>query len=127
MERAMMEAIMKDGPQAQARRWYAQRISAMVLAILVVVHLAIMVYAVRGGLSGAEILARTQGNVFLAAYYALFVLSCAVHVPTGLANIAMEWMRWPATRALLMSRGIALLLLATGLRAVYAVFTGGAS
>ncbi len=84
---------MSDSPRAQARRWYLQRISAMVLAILVLVHLVIMVYAVRGGLSGAEILSRTQGNAWLAVYYALFVLACAVHVPTGLANIAVEWAR----------------------------------
>lgn len=118
---------MSDSPRAQARRWYLQRISDMVLAILVLVHLVIMVYAVRGGLSGAEILARTQGNAWLAVYYAVFVLACAVHVPTGLANIAVEWARWPASRALLMARGMALLLLVTGWRAVYAVFTGGAT
>ena len=49
---------------AQVRRWYWQRISAMVLALCVVVHLAVMIYAVRGGLSGAEILARTRGSAF---------------------------------------------------------------
>ena len=43
--------------------WGAQRISAMVLAVCVLVHLATMIYAVRSGLSGAEILGRTQGNV----------------------------------------------------------------
>lgn len=118
---------MNDSPQAQARRWYAQRISAMVLGILVLVHLATMVYAVRGGLSGAEILARTQDNLWVAAYYTLFVLACAVHVPTGLANIAVEWARWPAARALWAARGIALLILLTGLRAVYAVYSGGAA
>jgi fumarate reductase subunit C len=106
---------------AQARRWYWQRISAMVLALCVLVHLAVMVYAVRGGLSGAEILARTQDNWAFGAFYAVFVLACAVHVPTGLANIAVEWARWPPARALWAARAFALLLLATGLRAVYAV------
>ena len=47
---------------AQARRWYWQRISAMVLALCVLVHLGVMIYAVRGGLSAAEILGRTRGN-----------------------------------------------------------------
>lgn len=118
---------MNDSTQAQARRWYAQRVSAMVLAVWVVAHLATMIYAVRGGLSGAEILARTQGNYLLAAFYGLFVLACTVHVPTGLANIAMEWLRWPAARALWMARLFAMLLLFTGWRAVYAVFSGGAA
>lgn len=112
---------MSDDAIAQARRWYWQRISAMVLALCVLVHLAIMVHAVRGGLSGAEILARTQGSWAFAAFYAVFVLACAVHVPTGLANIAVEWLRWPPARALWAARAFALLLAATGLRAVWAV------
>lgn len=118
---------MNDSPQAQARRWYAQRISAMVLAVSVLVHLAVMVYAVRGGLSGEEILARTQGNFWVAAYYTVFVLACAIHVPTGLANIAVEWACWSVDRALWFGRGVALLILLTGLRAVYAVYVGGSA
>ena len=118
---------MSDTPQAQARRWYAQRISAMALAVLVLMHLGIMIYAVRGGLSGAEILGRTQGNYLMAAYYAVFVVACAIHVPTGLANIAVEWLRWPMQRALRASRAFALLLMITGWRAVYAVFSAGAA
>lgn len=106
---------------AQARRWYWQRISAMVLALCVLGHLAIMVYAVRGGLSGEEILARTQGSWAFGAFYTVFVLACVVHVPTGLANIAVEWGRWPPTRALWAARAFALLLAVTGLRAVWAV------
>lgn len=110
-----------DDAVAQARRWYWQRLSAMLLALCVVVHLAVMIYAVRGGLSGAEILARTQGSGAFGAFYALFVVACALHVPIGLANIAVEWARWPPTRALWAARAFALLLLVTGLRAVYAV------
>jgi fumarate reductase subunit C len=106
---------------AQARRWYWQRISAMVLTLCVVGHLVVMIYAVRGGLDGAEILARTRGNLGFGAFYTVFVLACAVHVPTGLANIAVEWLRWSEARALWAARAVALLLVLTGLRAVYAV------
>src|SRR6185369_8351996 len=42
--------------------WVAQRASAAVLALCVTVHLATMVYAIRGGLSAAEILSRTKGS-----------------------------------------------------------------
>lgn len=111
---------------AQARRWAAQRLSAMVLALCVLGHLAVMVYAVRGGLSGAEILARTRGHWGFAAFYASFVLACAVHVPLGLATIAREWAGWSPRACLLLARGFALLLAAAGLRAVWAVFSGGA-
>lgn len=106
---------------AQARRWYWQRLSAMVLALCVVVHLAVLIYATRGGLSAAEILGRTQHNWGFAAFYAIFVLACAVHVPVGLANIAREWFGLGEAISLWLSRAFALLLLVTGLRAVYAV------
>lgn len=109
---------------AQARRWYAQRISAMVLAALLLVHLGVMVYAVRGGLSAAEILARTRGNWLVAAYYASMVAACAVHVPTGLANIASEWWGASPTRARAGANAFAVLLLVLGWRAVYAVCWG---
>ena len=106
---------------AQAKRWYWQRISAMVLALCVVVHLAVMVYAVRGGLSAAEILGRTQGNWGFAVFYAVFVVACAVHVPVGVANIAREWWGMGEASALRLSRAFGLLLLVMGLRAVFAV------
>ncbi len=106
---------------AQARRWYWQRISAMVLALCVLVHLVVMVYAVRGGLSAAEILGRTQGNWAFGAFYAVFVIACAVHVPVGVANIAREWWGLGERAARALSLSLSLLLLVSGLRAVVAV------
>jgi fumarate reductase subunit C len=106
---------------AQARRWYWQRISAMVLAVCVLVHLAVIVYAVRGGLSAAEILGRTRGNWPFAAFYATFVVASAVHVPVGIANIAQEWFGLGERAALWLGRAFATVLLVMGLRAVYAV------
>jgi fumarate reductase subunit C len=106
---------------AQARRWYWQRISAMVLAICVLVHLVIIVYAVRGGLSAADVLGRTHGNWGFAAFYSVFVLACAVHVPVGVANIAQEWWGMRERLSLWLARAFGALLLVAGLRAVYAV------
>lgn len=104
-----------------AKRWYWQRISAMVLALCVLVHLGVILYAVRGGLSGAEILARTHGSVLFGAFYAVFVIACAVHVPQGLANIFEEWFGLRAGTATLLANLFGLLVLVAGLRAVYAV------
>jgi fumarate reductase subunit C len=114
-------AAVRRVAMAQARRWYWQRVSAMVLAVCVVVHLAVILYAVRGGLSAAEILGRTRGNWAFAAYYTVFVVACTVHVPLGLANIAREWAGLGQRPALWLARGVALLLLVMGLRAVVAV------
>jgi fumarate reductase subunit C len=105
----------------QARRWYWQRLSAMVLAVCVLVHIGVLIYAVRGGLTAAAILARTQGNWAFAAFYAVFVSACAVHVPVGVANIAREWWGLGERAAVWGGRAFALLLLVMGLRAVIAV------
>ena len=106
----------------QVKLWYWQRLSAMVLAICVVVHLAVIIYASRGGLTAGEILGRTHGNAPFAAFYSVFVVACAVHVPIGLKTIAVEWLRWRERNASIAAVIIALALLVMGLRAVYAIF-----
>ena len=111
---------------AEVRRWAAQRISALVLALCVAVHLLVMMFAVRGGLSGAEILARTQGHWGFALFYGIFVLAVAVHVPLGLANIAREWAGLSSSAAWRLAQVLGWLLLLGGARAVWAVYTGGA-
>lgn len=109
------------GVVLQARLWYWQRISAMVLALCVIVHLVTIVYAVRGGLTAAEILARTQGNWAFAAFYLVFVAAVAVHAPIGLARIVEEWLGWRSRASATLAALFAVGLLALGLRAVWAV------
>ncbi len=72
----------------------AQRISAAVLAPLVLVHVATMIYVVQGGLSAAEILSRTQGSLWWAGFYGLFVAAAAVHGSIGLRAIIREMAPW---------------------------------
>ncbi|TAL81970.1 MAG: succinate dehydrogenase [Candidimonas sp.] len=105
----------------QAKRWYWQRISAMVLAICVLVHIAVMIYAVRGGLTAAEILGRTHGNAWVGLFYGVFVVACAVHVPIGLAKIAEEWWHWNQRAAYLAANVFGAAILFMGLRAIYAL------
>jgi fumarate reductase subunit C len=108
--------------RTQTLLWIAQRASAAVLALCVLVHLATMIYAVRGGLSAAEILGRTRGNVAWLGFYSLFVLAIVVHVPIGLRAVLTEWLGWRGA-----SRDGVLLLFAIvlgymGMRAVLGVF-----
>ena len=105
----------------QAKLWYWQRISAMVLALCVLVHLGVMIYAVRGGLSGAEILSRTQGSIVFGVFYTVFVLACAVHVPIGFARICEEWLGMRGLAATIVAKLLGLVILVMGLRAVYGV------
>ena len=72
----------------------AQRLTALILAPLVVVHLALILVAVEGGLTAGEILARTRGSVGWATFYGIFVLAVAIHAPIGLRNVIQEHSSW---------------------------------
>jgi fumarate reductase subunit C len=108
--------------KAQTMLWIAQRASAAVLGLCVLVHLATMVYAVRGGLTAAEILGRTSGNVAWFAFYTVFVLAIAVHVPIGLRAVLLEWAGWRGRGRDLVLLCLAVFLVYGGMRAVTGVF-----
>lgn len=99
----------------------AQRLSAVVLAAAVAAHLATIFYAVRGGLTAGDILARTHGSLGVFAFYSVFVLAVAVHAPIGLRNVIREWTPWRGRSLDAILIVFALTLLALGLRAVIAV------
>jgi len=105
----------------ERRLFVLQRLSALLLAPLVVAHLGLVVVAIRDGLTAAEILGRTQGSVGWALFYGLFVLAAAVHAPIGLRSILREWTPLPRPAVEALSAGFAALLLLLGLRAVWAV------
>jgi fumarate reductase subunit C len=108
--------------RSQTVLWIAQRASAAVLALCVLVHLAVIVYAVRGGLSGDEILARTRGNAAWFAFYSLFVLAVTVHAPIGLRAVLGEWLAWRGRSRDVVLLAFAMLLAWMGMRAVVTVF-----
>ena len=110
-------------PRGEAKLWVAQRASAAVLALCVTVHLVVIVYATSGGLSAAEILGRTRGNLAGLVFYAVFVLAAAVHAPLGLRTIFTEWLGWRGRSLGVFVHAFALVLAALGLRAVWAVFS----
>jgi len=113
-----------SAPRREALLWLAQRASAAVLALCVVVHLATMTFAVRGGLSAAEILARSRGSLVWAAFYGTFVIAVAVHAPIGLRTVLAEASGGHRRGLDAAMAAFALLLLAAGSRAVYAVTVG---
>ncbi len=101
----------------------AQRTTAFVLAFAVAVHLGTILYASRGGLTAAEILARTHGNLAFLLFYAAFVVAVAIHAPIGLRNVLHEWTQWRGRSLDLALALLSILLLVLGLRAVFAVYT----
>ena len=102
--------------------WIAQRASAAVLALCVTVHLVTIIYAVRGGLTAAEILGRTRGNTGWLVFYSVFVLAVAVHAPIGLRPVVTEWLGWRGRSRAWAALLFGGLLAWMGMRAVLAVF-----
>jgi fumarate reductase subunit C len=101
--------------------WTAQRISAAVLAVCVIVHLVTVIYAVRNGLSAAEILGRTRGSAGWAVFYFVFVVAIAVHAPIGLRSVLAETFGWRGRGLDVAMLAVAMTLLMWGARAVIAV------
>ncbi|NBR41240.1 MAG: succinate dehydrogenase, partial [Alphaproteobacteria bacterium] len=54
------------------RLYMLQRITALLMAPLVLGHISVMIYAIQGGLTAVEILGRTKGSVAWFAFYGLF-------------------------------------------------------
>ena len=104
--------------------YIAQRLSAMLLAPLVLAHLLLILYAVRQGLSADAILGRTQGSLGWAAFYGAFVVAAAVHAPIGLRNVLAEWTPLPRHLIDWAMVAFGVVLLAMGARAVVAVIGG---
>ncbi len=110
----------RPGIRTQVLLWGAQRATALVLALCIIVHLITIIYAVRNGLSAAEILGRTRGSVLWGGFYVLFVAAVAVHAPIGVRNICAEF-GWRGRGVDTWMLVLALTLVMWGMRAVWAV------
>jgi fumarate reductase subunit C len=107
--------------RSETRLWIAQRATAALLALCVVMHLATMIVVVKGGLTANEILGRTRGSAAWATFYGVFVLAVAIHAPIGLRTVAGEWLQWRGRTADACCVAAGVLLLVLGWRAVAAV------
>ncbi len=104
-----------------ARLYILQRLSALLMAPLVLGHLAVMIYAVQNGLSAGEILGRTRGSLWWGAFYGLFVAAVSVHAAIGLRVVAYETLKLPLSWLTPLTWAIGIVLFLLGARAVVAV------
>jgi fumarate reductase subunit C len=74
-----------------ARLYLWQRGTAALMAPLVVIHIAVIFYATRQGLTAADILSRTHGSLMWASYYGVFVAAVSIHAAIGVRNVLTEW------------------------------------
>jgi fumarate reductase subunit C len=106
------------------RLYIWQRGTAALLAPMVLVHLAVIFYATRQGLSAAEILGRTRGSLAWGSFYGAFVVAAAIHAAIGIGNILSEWTPLGDKTARGLSLLFGLFLFVVGMRAVFAVVSG---
>ena len=107
------------------RLYMAQRLSALIMVPLVIGHIAVMIYAVQGGLTVNEILGRTQGSFAWFLFYGSFVVAVSVHGAIGLRVICFEWLGLKGRYLTILSWMVFAGLLGLGARAVFAVTLAG--
>jgi fumarate reductase subunit C len=103
------------------RLYLWQRATAALMVPLVLVHIAVIFYASRKGMTAADILSRTHGSIVWASYYGLFVAAASIHAAIGVRNVLTEWSPLADRCAGLFALVFGLLLAALGGRAVFAV------
>jgi fumarate reductase subunit C len=104
-----------------ARLYMAQRITALIMVPLVIGHIAVMIYAVQGGLTVAEILGRTQGSVAWFLFYGVFAVAVSVHAAIGLRVIVHELTGMRGFPLSAFTWSVCLAMIFLGARAVTAV------
>src|SRR5262245_1514979 len=103
------------------RLYVWQRATAALMLPLVLLHVAVIFYATRRGMTAADILARTRGSIVWAALYGTFVIAAAIHAAIGVRNVLIEWSPLGERAASLFAMAFGAALLLLGLRAVAAV------
>lgn len=105
--------------------WLLQRASAMILGVAVAVHLGIIVRAVRGGLTGHEIVERLQSNTAWFAFYVVFAAAVAVHGSIGLRTVLREMTPLPMRVVDAVTVVLVFLLVSMGWRAAAGLYGFG--
>jgi fumarate reductase subunit C len=103
------------------RLYLWQRATAALMVPLVLVHIAVIFYAARNGMTAADILSRTHGSIVWASYYGLFVAAASIHAAIGVRNVLAEWSPLKDRGASQFAIVFGFLLAGLGARAVFAV------
>jgi fumarate reductase subunit C len=103
------------------RLYLWQRLTAAIMLPLVLLHIAVIFYASRKGMTATDILARTRGSIVWASFYGVFVVAAAIHAAIGVRNVLTEWSPLEDRGAGMFAVVFGIALLILGLRAVAAV------
>lgn len=105
----------------ELRLYVVQRATALAMVPFILIHVAVIFYAISDGLTANDILARTSGSFAWGLFYAIFVLLAATHGAIGVRSVLREWTPAGEAAADILSIGLAVVLVLLGLRAVAAV------
>lgn len=105
----------------ELKLYMTQRLSAIFMVPFILLHLGVIIYASRNGVSAAEILGRTKGSIGWMLFYGLFVVAASIHGTIGIRNIVSEMFAWRGLKLEIAMVLVVVLLVAVGLRAVGAV------
>ena len=103
------------------RLYVWQRATAALMLPLVLLHVVVIFYATRRGMTAADILARTRGSIVWAMVYGTFVIAVAIHAAIGVRNVLIEWSPLGERGAGMFAMAVGSALLLLGLHAVAAV------
>lgn len=109
--------------RVETKLWVWQRLSAAVLAVCVIIHLIVIVYAVQDGLTAEEIITRVSGNFLWLGFYSVFVIAIAVHAPIGVRTILKEMTSISPRATHMIMATFSIVILAMGFRAVIGLFS----
>ena len=102
--------------------YFLQRLTGVLLAAFLVIHLITIIFAVKGGLSVAEIAGRVRGNTGWIAFYGIFILTVVVHATIGLRNIISELSDFGERTIAMISSTYAMITLILGYFALRAIW-----
>ena len=105
----------------ELRLYVIQRTTALLMIPFILVHIAVIFFAISDGLTADEILARTGGSVGWGLFYTAFVFLATAHGAIGVRSVLREWTPLGNSESDIISIGFAVLLLVLGLRAVAGV------
>ena len=109
------------GLVTEMRLYILQRATAVAMVPFILLHVAVIFYAISNQLTADDILARTGGSVGWGLFYGIFVLLAAVHGSIGLRSVLREWTSLDRGACDIVAIAIAVGLVILGLRAVVAV------
>jgi len=114
--------MMQNTVRSETWLWLAQRTSAIVLAVCIVIHLTTMIIAMQGGLSTAEIAGRVSGNPMWLVFYGTFLAAVSVHAPIGMRTVLLETTSLSTKRVGLLTMLLGLFVFVLGVRTILGLY-----